>query len=69
MVDLVVAWVDWLYIKIASKIDKEFAIKAEAKQVILEIIVVDGIDKVDKSDEDDKYRGIVLSWQIILIIE
>lgn len=41
--------------------DKEFAVEAEVEQVVLEVVVVDGLNKVDESDEIDKHRGIDLS--------
>lgn len=55
--------IDWLYIKIAGKVDKEFVIKAKAEQIILEIIIVDGTDSVDEVDEPNRiniYREIAL---------
>lgn len=63
MVDLVVVHlvVDWLCIRIASGIDKEFAAEAEAELVVLEVVVADGVDEVDESDGVDKHRGIALS--------
>lgn len=42
-------------------VDKEFAIKTKVKQVVLEIVVVDKIDKLDESNEIDKYREFALS--------
>lgn len=49
--------------KIAGKIDKEFAVEAEAEQNVLEFVVVDKVDEIDESDGDDKYREIALSKQ------
>lgn len=42
--------IDWLYIKITDRIDKEFAKDAKAKYVVLKIIVIDEIDKIDEFD-------------------
>ena len=54
--------VDWLCIKIAIRIDKKFAVEAEAEQVVSEVVVtVDGFDKVDESNGVDRHRGIALS--------
>lgn len=52
--------VDWLCIKIAGRVDKKFAVKAEAKLVVLEIVVVDEFDVVNESDEIDKHKRIAL---------
>ena len=52
--------VDWLCIKITNKINKEFALKAQLELVILEDIIVDGINEFDKSNAIDKYKGIAL---------
>ena len=53
--------VDWLYMKIADEVDKEFAVEAEAEQIVLEVVVVDGVDGVDESDRVYKHRGVALS--------
>lgn len=53
--------VDWLCIKIVDKTNKKFAIEAKAKQVVLEVVVVDSVDGVDEFDRIDKHRGIALS--------
>lgn len=34
--------------------------EAEAEQVILEVVIIDRIDEVDKFDRDDKYKRIAL---------
>lgn len=47
--------------KIAIGVDKEFAVETEVKLVVLEFVVVDGIDAIEKFDGADKHRGIVLS--------
>ena len=63
-VDLVAAYlvINWLCIKIASGVDKEFAVETEAKQVVLKVVViVDWVDGVDESGGIDKYKGIALS--------
>lgn len=63
MVDLVTAYliVDQLYIKIADGVDKKFAAKTKIKQVVWEVIMVDGLNEVDNSNKIDKYREIALS--------
>ena len=48
--------------KIASRVDKEFAAGVEAEQVSSEVVVtVDGVDGVDESDRVDRHRGVTLS--------
>lgn len=42
------------------EIDREFIIETEAKQVILEFIMINLIDGVDEFDEVDKYKRIIL---------
>lgn len=47
MVDLIVVdmVIYWFCIKIAGGINKKFIIEAEVKLVVLEIVMVDGVDK------------------------
>ena len=48
--------------KIASRVDKEFAVEAEVEQVVSKVVVtVDKIDRVDKFDKVDRHKGIALS--------
>lgn len=50
--------------KIAVGVNKKFTMEAKTEQIVLKIVVVDGVDKVDKVDEFDeidKHRRIVLS--------
>lgn len=42
-------------------INKEFAIKAKIKQIVLMIVIINGVDRVNKFDKVDKYKKIVLS--------
>lgn len=42
--------------KIAGGANKEFAIKTKVKLVILKVVVIDRIDKVEKSYGVDKYK-------------
>lgn len=48
-------------IKFAIEVNKEFFTEAKMKQVILEIVIIDEVNKVDQSDGIDKYKGITLS--------
>ena len=53
--------VDWLYMKIADRVDKKFAKEAKAKQDVFEVVVVyeiEGVDRVDEVDGVDVVDGI-----------
>lgn len=45
----------------AGEVDNKFAVEAEVEQVVLEIVIVDGVDRVDESDKVDKHMEIALS--------
>lgn len=53
--------VNWLCIKIAGEVNKKFTVKTKAKQVVLKVVVIDKVDKIDKSNGVNKYKRIVLS--------
>lgn len=37
------------------------AVEAEVEQVVLEVVLVGGVDGIEESDGVDKHRGIALS--------
>lgn len=61
--------IDRLYIKIADWVDKEFVVEAEVELCVLKVVLVDGIDEVDKSDRVNKHKKIALLWQGTLVAE
>lgn len=42
--------------KIAGEVDKKFTVIVEAEMVVLEDVMIDGVDGVDESDRVDKYK-------------
>lgn len=50
--------VDWFCMKIAGRGDKKFLVETETKLVILEIIVVDRINRVDGVNRVDRIDGV-----------
>lgn len=63
VVDLVAThlMVDWLFIKIGGGVDKEFIVEVEVEQVVLEVVVLDRVDKVDEFNRVDKHKRTTLS--------
>lgn len=61
-VDLILAYlmVDGLCIKITGEVDNEFALEPKLEQIVLEIVVVDGVDGIDEFNKIDKHKEIVL---------
>lgn len=46
--------------KIASKVDKKFAIEAKVELVVLKLVMIDGVDGVNECNRVNKYRKIAL---------
>lgn len=61
MINLIATYlvVDWLNLKITNRINKNFAIEAKLKQVILEFIVVDRSNMVDKFNKVDNIKRLL----------